>query len=261
MIPRFYCPQTAVRLAIGQIVSLPDDVARHALKALRLREGDALILFDGSGGEYMAVIVEAARHLRVRLEDWRAVECESPLPVSLIQALPSGDKMDLVIQKAVELGVAAVQPVQTRRSVMRLTGERAVKRLAHWRQVAVAACEQSGRNRIPVVHELLDLPAYLASQAAQQAASGSHQAAPLRLLLTPHQGQRLSALLSALPGAPEKPSAVHLLIGPEGGFETAEESLAQAAGFLAVRLGPRTLRTETAGLAALAAVMTLWGDF
>lgn len=248
MIARFYCPDTAVRLAPGRTVILPDEVAHHAVKVLRLRAGDAVALFDGTGGEYQAVIVESGsgpgRRLLARLDAWHEVEREAPLHVTLIQALPGGDKMDLVIQKAVELGVAAIQPVQARRSVVRLGGERAAKRMVHWRQVAVAACEQSGRNRLPEVRELLDLPDYLAGAPA----------APLRLLLSPHRGARLADL-------PRPAGEVQLLVGPEGGFEAAEEDMARSVGFQPLRLGPRVLRTETAGLAALAALMALWGDY
>ncbi len=250
MIARFYCSATEVALAPQQRVVLPAAQAHHALKVLRLRVGDALVLFDGSGGEYPACIEDAGRQVVVRLEDRQARECESPLPVTLVQGLPGGDKMDWVVQKAVELGVAAIQPVQTKRSVVRLQGERALKRQAHWQQVAVSACEQSGRNRLPEVKALLDLPKYLTAQ-AQEAASST---APLRLLLSPHQGQTLSSL-------PRPAGAVILLIGPEGGLEADEEALACTLGFVPVNLGPRVLRTETAGLAALAALMALWGDF
>lgn len=248
-----------MRLAPGRTVALPDEVARHAVKVLRLRAGDAVTLFDGAGGEYPAVIVEAGRRLLARLDAWHEVEREAPLRITLIQALPSGDKMDLVIQKAVELGVAAIQPVQARRSVVRLSGERVGKRMAHWRQVAVAACEQSGRNRLPEVRELLDLPDYLAARPAEGAADAADATLPppLRLLLSPHQGMRLAGLSRPAGAA----NAVQLLVGPEGGFEAAEEEMAHAAGFQALRLGPRVLRTETAGLAALAALMALWGDF
>lgn len=250
MIARFYCSATEVALAPHQRVVLPLAQAHHALKVLRLRVGDALVLFDGNGGEYPACIEDAGRQVVVRLGDWQARECESPLSVTLVQGLPSGDKMDWVVQKAVELGVAAIQPVQTKRSVLRLQAERAIKRQAHWQQVAVSACEQSGRNRLPEVKALLDLPKYL----SQKLEGDTSTVAPLRLLLSPHQGQRLSQL-------PRPAGDVTLLIGPEGGLEADEEVLACSLGFVPVNLGPRVLRTETAGLAALAALMALWGDF
>ena len=248
MIPRFYCPDSAVPLAAGRLVTLPDAAAHHALKVLRLRCDDDLVLFDGCGGEYRGRVVEAGRVMRVMLNEFCASECEAPLRLTLAQALPSGDKMDLVVQKAVELGALAIQPLQAKRSVVRLSGERADKRAAHWRQVVVAACEQSGRNRVPEVHAILDLPHYLAQVAKEGEPNG------LRLLLSPHQGVRLADL-------PRPTGVVTLLVGPEGGFDESEESMARVAGWQPVKLGPRVLRTETAGLAAIAAVMTLWGDF
>lgn len=245
MIARFYCPETDVALAAGRLVTLPEAAAHHALKVLRLRVGEALVLFDGTGGEYPGRVAEAGRKLSVMLDAWRDVECEAPLRITLAQGLPAGDKMDLVVQKAVELGVAAIRPLEAKRSVVRLSGERADKRVAHWQQVAVAACEQSGRNRVPQVHGLFDLSHFLAQP---------QPAGELRLLLSPHQGVRLAEL-------PRPTAGVTLLVGPEGGFEEAEEALARSVGFQAVNLGPRVLRTETTGLAALAAAMTLWGDF
>lgn len=245
MIPRFYCPDAAQPLAVGMVLTLPEAVAHHALKVLRLRGGDALVLFDGTGGEYAATLEEGGRQLRARLHEWRDIDREAPLAVTLAQCLPAGDKMDWVVQKAVELGVAAVQPLSSKRSVVRLTGERMVRRSEHWVQVAVAACEQSGRNQPPQFHPLVDLPHWLAQPAAPDA---------LRLFLSPHDGLRLAEL-------PHPRAGVTLLIGPEGGFEEDEAALVRSTGFQAVRLGPRVLRTETAGLAALAAVMTLWGDF
>ncbi len=247
MIPRFYCPATKVPLAAGRVISLPEEAAHHAAKVLRLRNGDPLVLFDGSSGEFSAHIVETGREMRVMLDEWHAIERESPLKLTLAQALPTGDKMDWIIQKAVELGAAAIQPLQAKRSVVRLAGERAAKRAAHWRQVAVAACEQSGRNRLPDIHAILDLAHYLA-----QPANGNE----LRLLLSPHQGERLATL-------PRPQGSVTLLVGPEAGFDESEEKmvLSTAAGFHAVTLGPRVLRTETAGLAAIAAAMTVWGDY
>ena|ERR1035437_10029018 len=245
MIPRFYCPVTEVPFAVGHAISLPEEAALHAAKVLRLRNGDELVLFDGAGGEYPAHVVETGREMRVMLDEWREIEREAPLKLTLAQALPSGDKMDWIVQKAVELGAVAIQPLQAKRSVVRLAGERAAKRAAHWRQVAVAACEQSGRNRLPEIHPILDLALHLAQPADEN---------ELRLLLSPHQGVRLTSL-------PRPQGAVTFLIGPEGGFDAGEESMALSVGFQAVTLGPRVLRTETAGLAAISAVMALWGDF
>lgn len=242
MISRFYCPMP---LQAGRTITLPPEAAHHALRVLRLRGGDELVLFDGQGGEYPGRVVEAGRTFRVAVEQWHEVEREARLAVTLAQALPAGDKMDWVVQKAVELGVAAIQPLQAKRSVVRLAGERAEKRAAHWRQVTIASCEQSGRNRLPEIGAILDLPHYLASPPAEN---------ETRLLLSPHRGVRLSAL-------PKPPGGVTLLVGPEGGFEDGEEDAALSVGFQAIGLGPRVLRTETAGLAALAAIQGLWGDY
>jgi len=240
MPPRFYFPSP---LAAREQVTLPAQAAHHALRVLRLHGGDEVVLFDGSGGEWPGILVEAGRTLEVTLGEWRAFERESPLPLTLAQALPAADKMDWVVQKAVELGAAAIRPLQAQRSVVRLAGERAEKRMLHWRQVMLSACEQCGRNRVPALQPLRDLPHYLAEPGEET-----------RLLLSPHQGLRLSSL-------PRPAGAVTLLVGPEGGFTLEEEGAARSAGFQAVALGPRILRTETAGLAAIAAIMTLWGDF
>lgn len=229
------------------MVSLPENAARHAARALRLGPGDAVTLFDGRGGEFTARIVTVRKEqVEAELLERRERECESPLRVTLAQALQAGDKMDLTVQKAVELGVVAVQPLAARRSVVRLDGERAVKRVEHWRGVAASACEQCGRNRLPSVAEVLPLDRWLA-------ALGSSQPGEARLMLAPGA----EATLGALPA----PGHVILLIGPEGGFDPLEQQAAQAAGFMGVRLGPRVLRTETAGLAALAAMQVIWGDF
>ena len=243
MLPRFYCHPGFYSLAAGCAIPLPKDAAHHALKVLHLRCGDALTLFDGTGGEYPAHVIEAGRTLRVLTGERLERECEPPLPVVLVQALPGSDKMDWVVQKAVELGVTTIQPVQSRRSVVRLSGERAEKRVTHWRQVAISACEQSGRNRLPEIREILDLAHYLAEPSADN-----------KMILSPRGGTKLAAL-------PRPAHGATILIGPEGGFEEEEERMACMTGFRPVALGPRVLRTETAGLAALAAIMTLWGDF
>ena len=242
MMPRFHCPGP---FAAGATVALPPQAEQHALRALRLRPGDEVVLFDGAGGEWSGHLVEAGRGLRVSLGEWRGVEREAPLALTLAQALAVADKMDWIVQKAVELGAKAIVPVQARRSVLRLSGERAEKRLRHWQQVTVSACEQCGRNRLPGLAEVVDLPHYLARPG---------QAGETRLLLSPDAGIGLSAL-------PRPAGAVTLLVGPEGGFDPDEEAAALSAGFQAVSLGPRVLRTETAGLAAIAALMALWGDY
>lgn len=242
MIPRFFCPMP---LSDGETIALPDAVAHHAGRVLRLSVGDAISLFNGEGGEYSARLTSVAKSVTAELGPWRAVSRESPLRLTLVQALAAGDKMDLVFQKAVELGVQALVPVASARSVLRLSGDRAAKRLEHWRSVVTSACEQSGRDFVPSVADLLSLPQYL-GRVATEAPQG------LRLMLSPTADKRLVDLTPA--------TAATLLIGPEGGFTDDEEESARAAGFQAVKLGPRILRTETAGLAVVAAMQTLWGD-
>ena len=240
-LPRFYCREA---LAPGAHIDLPEPVARHAVRVLRLPPGAARVLFDGRGGEYEAHIQRIERERVVaELGAWRDVERESRLSVTLVQAVQAGDKMDFTIQKAVELGIKDIVPVDSRRSVIRLSGERAGKRVAHWQGVAAAACEQCGRNQVPNVAPLEKLENWLAKPA--------HEG--LRLMLMPDAENTLASLPPV--------ENVQLLIGAEGGLDPQEVIAARQAGFQAVRLGPRVLRTETAGLAALAAMQALWGDF
>jgi len=240
--PRFYCREA---LSPGAHVELPEPVARHAVRVLRLPPGAPMVLFDGRGGEYPAHIQRIERdRVTAELGAWREIERESPLAVTLVQALQTGEKMDFTIQKAVELGVRDIVPVESRRSVLRLSGDRAGKRVAHWQGVVAAACEQCGRNQVPLVAPLEKLESWLARPA--------HGA--LRLMLAPDAEQTLVEL------APPT-GMIQLLIGAEGGLDPQEVLAARQAGFQAVRMGPRILRTETAGLAALAAMQALWGDF
>lgn len=239
--PRFFCDDAIP--CSGEFI-LPERVAHHAARVLRMGDGAPLLLFDGSGVEVLATLVRRERSWWARIETAAQVSRESSLEVVLVQALAAADKMDWVVQKAVELGVSAIQPVRAARSVLRLSGERAEKRLLHWQQVATSACEQSGRNRVPDVRPILDLEAYLASS----------QEAERRLVLEPHGGISLKNL-----EAPLGPS--HFLVGPEGGWSAEESAACRAAGCMGVTLGPRVLRTETAGLAAVAAMQVLWGDF
>ena len=240
MISRFFCP---FPLPASGEIQLPEALAHHAARVLRLRDGDPVILFDGSGGEQPAVLSLRGKQCFAALGERREVERESPLGLVLVQALASGDKMDWIVQKAVELGVAAIVPVQAERSVLRLAGERAAKRVEHWQQVAISACEQSGRNRVPLVAPICGLRDYLARPREG-----------LRLILDPGATQRL---LDAARPAGE----AQLLIGPEGGWSDDELAACRSAGCVGMRLGPRVLRTETAGLAAIAALQTVWGDF
>ncbi|MHB9119044.1 MAG: 16S rRNA (uracil(1498)-N(3))-methyltransferase [Burkholderiales bacterium] len=241
-ISRFYCP---VPLASGQMLDLPPQAAHHAARVLRLREGDRVVLFNGEGGECVAKIFSISKSaMTVEVLQVLDVERESPLRVTLAQAVSAGEKMDYTIQKAVELGVRHIQPLESERCVVRLSGERAEKRVQHWQQVVVSACEQSGRNRVPPVAPVLPLSRWL-----EQEATGS-----LKLMLSPEAEQKLSEV-------PCPAGEVVLLIGPEGGFSAPETAAAAKLGYLPVRLGARVLRTETAALAALAAMSALWGDF
>ena len=234
----------------GALLQLPDGPAQHLSRVLRLGPGAFLALFNGTGGEYAATIESARRdEVMVRIGAHDPVERESALRVTLMQGVARGEKMDLILQKATELGVAAIVPVQMARSTVRITEGNGEAKRRHWQSVVISACEQSGRNTVPAVSS---------SQSLQQslAAATAH-----KLILAPAEGARTLVDWAAATALPAEPGArVSLLVGPEGGFEPAEAVAATAAGFVRVRLGPRILRTETAGLAALAALQTLAGD-
>lgn len=227
---------------------LTAEQAHHAVHVLRLKAGDAVTLFDGDGSEYPAVIAEVTkRGMTLNVGEGACVDRESPLDVTLAQGMSSGERMDFTVQKAVELGVARIQPLETGRSVVRLVRERAEKRVAHWQSVAVAACEQCGRNRVPRIEPVAALRDWLAGD--------NRSAVPqLRLVLAPDQGESLREF-------PRPAGSIIVLAGPEGGLEPEERRDAERAGFVPVRLGPRVLRTETAAVAALAAMQLMWGDF
>jgi len=237
-IPRFH---VAEGLRPGARIDLPDETAHHALRVLRLGDGDPLTLFDGRGGEYEARIVTATRSgVAVEIGEHQARERESPLSITLVQGLSSSDRMDFIIQKAVELGVAAIQPVLTAKSVVRLSNERGAAKRIHWQRVAIAACEQCGRNRVPEIGAALPISQYAPNDAA------------VKIVLSPLATKDLKQFVQ---------SPLTLAVGPEAGFDAAEEDLLARKGFVAARLGPRILRTETAALAALAALNALRGDF
>jgi 16S rRNA (uracil1498-N3)-methyltransferase len=237
--PRLYCEGT---LSPGATVELSERAARH-VAALRLRTGDAVTLFGGDGYESAAAISgQSKRGVFAAIRDRRAVDRESSLAVHLAQGVCAGDRMDLVLQKATELGVAAIQPVVTARSVVRLSSERRERRETHWQNVVIAACEQCGRNRVPPVAPSLAFGEYFAALPA----------AGTRIVLAADGAETLRSLAVTPP--------VALLIGPEGGLAPEERRIAAAAGYVTVRFGPRVLRTETAPLAALAALQALFGD-
>lgn len=234
-------------LAEGAQLPLPSGPAQHLARVLRLAAGDGLVVFNGSGGEYAATIEAVHRdQVSVRLGTHQAVERESPLATTLLQGIARGEKMDQILQKATELGVSTVVPVMTMRSNVRLDTDSIPRKQEHWRGVVAGACEQSGRNRVPRVAPPAPLAAALASTSAE-----------LKLLLAPDaDAAPLGSLLA--PGKP--PGSIALLVGPEGGLDATEIRAAEQAGFLRCLLGPRVLRTESAALAALAALQFAIGD-
>jgi 16S rRNA (uracil1498-N3)-methyltransferase len=237
--PRFYTEQT---LQAGAEVRLEAGPSRHIGSALRLQEGAIITLFNGQGGEFQATITASTRKLvSVMVDDYREVECESPLAVHLGIAISRGDRMDWVVQKATELGATEISPLLSERTEVKLHGERADKKIRHWQQIAISACEQCGRNRLPLINPLTRL-----DQWSQQVDS------PCKLVLQPGQSPGLSTL--------QCPASLALLVGPEGGLSDQEINCAMESGFTTLSLGPRILRTETAPLAALAVVQHQWGD-
>jgi 16S rRNA (uracil1498-N3)-methyltransferase len=236
--PRLYIK---AGLQADATLELPEPAAHHAVRVLRLRDGDAVVLFDGGGGEYEARLsLQGRGRVVARTAERRDVERESPLAVTLVQGVSTGEKMDFTVQKAVELGVRAIHPVFSAKSVVRPSADRDAKKLAHWRRIAIAACEQCGRNRIPEIREPVALERYRAPEAA------------VKIVLAPAGAGRLADMAR---------NPLVLAAGPEAGFSEAEEAMLRGDGFVPVRLGPRVLRTETAALAALAALNALAGDF
>lgn len=232
-------------LTIDACVTLPEPAAQHAIRVLRLAQGDAITLFNGDGLDYRAELIDVERRrVAARITAVHAAAGESPLPLTLVQALARGDKMDLIVQKATELGVTRVVPVFTERSEVRLDGDRSHKRAQHWRAVAAAACEQCGRARLPTIEEAVSLQNWLANPPADDT---------LRLALLPDAQSGLRQLAMPRGGAT-------LVVGPEGGLGERDTASLCEHQFIGLRLGPRILRTETAGLTALAALQALFGD-
>lgn len=239
--PRFYVD---FALSPDSVVELPDDVVRH-LNVLRVKNTEEIVLFNGNGKAYPALPeVLEKRRASVRILREEATDNESPLNITLVQAVSSAERMDFTLQKSVELGVAEIRPVISERCVVRLSGERAEKRVARWQEIVVSACEQSGRNIVPKV-----LPLTTYTQALQQLPQET-----TKLLMSLNRAQKLSDV------RPQSGKVV-FMVGPEGGWTEKEEQQAFDAGFQSVTLGKRVLRTETASLAAIAAMQTLWGDF
>lgn len=237
--PRFFCP---VPLQSHQTLDLPTELAHYATRVLRLKDGAPAALFDGSGGFYDAVLRVQGKQVQAEIGPHHDVEAELPGRITLVQGLPSGDKMDWIVEKAVELGAHRLVPVSAQRSVVQLNAERRQKRRAHWERIAQSAAEQCGRNRIMQVSELASLEQFLTSDQAE---------GPI-LLCHPDAGQSLAEVAQGQPH-------LSLLVGPEGGWSPEEQELALRHGATAVRFGSRVLRTETAGLALIAAVSALNG--
>jgi 16S rRNA (uracil1498-N3)-methyltransferase len=239
--PRFFCAQP---LDIGSVIALPTPVAHH-LQVLRAAPGATLTLFNGQGGEYAATLLSIDKKAATaEIKTFSPREAELAHAITLAQALPEGGKMDWIIEKAVELGALTLQPLAAHRSVVKLSGERADKRRSHWQAVAVAGAEQCGRNRVPHVAGIDDFSTWIAQQDLHR-----------RILLSPRAEQPLSDWARHHP-----PQAVTLIVGPEGGLTDEEEQAAIAHGALPLSMGPRILRTETAGMAALAALNAIWGE-
>ena len=240
--PRFYCPTL---LATGDTVRLSANAAAHASRALRLQAGDAVVLFNGDGIDYQCKLISVTKAVvEAEILTAHRNNSESPLKVTLAQAISAGDRMDFTIQKAVEIGVNAIQPIASQRSVVKLSGERADKRREHWQNVVISACEQSGRAVVPEVAAATSLVNWLA--------------------LAPHYSTRITLSPTAtqtLQDLAPPPGRICLLVGCEGGLTEEEIDIAASQDFIAVRLGKRVLRTETAALAALAAMQLLWGDY
>ncbi len=242
---RLYCE---LPIAVGQTVQLPDAAAHHARDVLRLAVDDDVTLLNGLGGEYAATLTLVNKKgVEARVQAHSLREAEAPFSITLAQSLATGDKMDWVVEKAVELGATSVVPIAAARSVLRLSAERAAKRRLHWQAIARAACEQCGRNRLAQIAPVTRFDTWLAAVATTPA---------LKLMLSPVADVAITSLPAPQPG-----DAIVLLVGPEAGLSDTEEARARAAGFRGIVLGPRVMRTETAGLAALAAIHARWGDF
>ena len=239
--PRFFCNQP---FDTGMLLALPDAVARH-VQVLRLKEGELITLFNGTGGEYTASIERLEKkQVQVLVKSFSAREAETAHSLCLAQVLPEGSKMDWIIEKAVELGATAIQPLISSRSVVRLNEDRAMKKMHHWAGIMASAAEQCGRNRLPQLSEPQPFLNWITQQDLHH-----------RILLSPRGSQPLSHWARHQPA-----QAVTLIIGPEGGLSQAEEEAAIAHGVLCLTLGERVLRTETAGLAAMAALHAVWGE-
>jgi 16S rRNA (uracil1498-N3)-methyltransferase len=265
--PRFYCPTP---LTTGEILSLPTSAARH-VQVLRLQPGDGITLFNGGpgcddpqtgqgdvaiGGEFEATVTRMGRtEVQVLVGQHHLVEREAVRPINLALGMPANERMDWLVEKATELGVASLQPLMTERSVLRLTGERAEKKQAHWQSVAVATCEQCGGNRVPLIHPVQTLAAWLSERCGNASQARPLTGQALLLSLRPGSSGLREAVNTWNQRAVGSGSALTFLSGPEGGLSRAEEDTALSCGFVPITLGPRVLRAETAALCVLAALL------
>lgn len=233
-------------LALNADIQLSESAAAHATRALRLNVGDNAIIFNGDSIDYACTLTSVKKNtVTATITGAKAISNESPLDITLLQGISSGDRMDFTIQKAVELGVKRIQPINSQRSVVKLTQDRAEKRIEHWQNVAISACEQSGRAFVPKVLPPLSLENWLSQNPYNNT---------LRILLNPVGAKRLNEI-------PKPVSTIELLIGAEGGLSQGEIDLASSQNFQSIVLGPRILRTETAALTAISVMQSLWGDF
>jgi len=233
-------------LAVNAEIQLSENAAAHATRALRLNVGDSATVFNGDGFDYECTLTSVKKNtVSATITGAKQISNESPLSITLLQGISSGDRMDFTIQKAVELGVTKIQPINSQRSVVKLSAERAEKRIEHWQNVAISACEQSGRAYVPKVLPPLSLETWL---------SQNPHTDTTRILLNPVGARRLIEI--AKPA-----SSIELLIGAEGGLSNGEIDLATSQQFQSIVLGPRILRTETAALTAISVMQSLWGDF
>jgi 16S rRNA (uracil1498-N3)-methyltransferase len=258
MIPRLFTP---LELSQGVLLELDGAASHHAIRVLRLGIGATIELFDGRGGAASAIIASTSP-ATVRVERLHARTAAPALHLTLAQCISAAEKMDWTIEKAVELGVAAIVPLQSHKAIVKLSAERAAKRHEHWQRLILAASAQSGQNRAPDLQPAMKLEDWLRRAHREPDVQPGPLAgtAPLRLVLDPQAGRSLPAVMTAQEAAGASQRAVVLLCGPEAGFSEAELQQARAAGWVPAALGPRVLRTETAGLAALAVLQARWGD-
>lgn len=241
--PRFYLSPEHATLDVGVTLDLPATIAHH-VAVIRLKAGDTIQLFNGLGGAYIATLTEIGKkHASAEIKLFMPEETELPYALNLVQGLPEGSKMDWIIEKAMELGVTSIQPVAAQRSVVKLSADRADKKIAHWQGIITAAAEQCGRNRLAQLHAPVSLNSWLAQQDMHK-----------RIMLSPRAETSLADWARHHP-----PQAISLLIGPEGGLSPDEEQAAVRHGVLCLSIGPRVLRTETAGLASIALLNGIWG--